>query len=51
MRIRALVQRIINQMRHDKRTMALILIAPVLVLSLVYFILKDTRFSCKIMEL
>lgn len=48
MRIRALVQRIINQMRHDKRTMALTLIAPVLVLSLVYFILKDTGFSCKI---
>ena len=48
MRIRALVQRIINQMRHDKRIMALTLIVPVLVLSLVYFILKDTGFSCKI---
>lgn len=38
MRIRALVTRILQQLRRDKRTMALLFFAPLLVLSLMYFI-------------
>lgn len=47
MRIRALAGRILNQLRHDKRTLAMMLIAPLLVLTLVYFILEgsDTRLN------
>ena len=43
MRIKALVIRILQQMRHDKRTLALMLIAPLLVLSLIYFVLDETK--------
>jgi len=42
MRVRALTLRILNQLRHDRRTLALMLIAPVFLLTLVYFILADT---------
>jgi ABC-2 type transport system permease protein len=42
MRIKAMVIRILQQMRHDKRTLALMLMAPVLVLTLVYFVLDET---------
>ncbi|NLB53472.1 MAG: ABC transporter permease [Syntrophomonadaceae bacterium] len=38
MRVRALAMRIINQLRHDKRTLALMIFAPLLMLTLVYFI-------------
>ena len=41
MRIRALAFRILNQLRHDRRTMALML-CPYLSPTLVYFILEDT---------
>lgn len=41
MRIKALIIRIIKQILHDKRTLALILFAPLLILSLVYFILNS----------
>lgn len=40
MRIRALALRILNQLRRDKRTMALMIMAPMLMLTLVYFILE-----------
>lgn len=40
MRIRALIIRIIKQILHDKRTIALILFAPIIILTLVYFILN-----------
>lgn len=43
MRVRALAVRIINQMRHDRRTLALIILAPMLVLTLLYFILDETE--------
>ena len=43
MRIRAMVARILRQMRHDKRTLALMLMAPTLVLTLIYFILEETN--------
>lgn len=43
MRVRALAFRILNQLlRHDRRTLALMLVAPVFLLTLVYFILGDT---------
>ncbi|MCL2209288.1 MAG: ABC transporter permease [Treponema sp.] len=39
MRVKAIALRILQQMKHDKRTLALMLMAPVLVLSLIYFVL------------
>ena len=42
MRIRAMVIRILQQMRHDRRTLALMLMAPMLVLTLIYFVLEET---------
>lgn len=39
MRAKFLALRILQQLRHDKRTLALMMIAPILVLSLLYFIL------------
>jgi len=42
MRIKAMVVRILRQMRHDKRTLALMLMAPILVLTLIYFVLEET---------
>ncbi|MGI6302142.1 MAG: hypothetical protein ACOX52_13975 [Verrucomicrobiota bacterium] len=42
MRVRALAFRIINQLRHDRRTLALMLVAPLFLLTLVYFILAET---------
>jgi ABC-2 type transport system permease protein len=35
--------RILQQMRHDKRTLALMLMAPLMVLTLIYFLLEDTN--------
>jgi len=45
MRISAISSRILAQLRHDKRTMALVLVAPLLVLTLVYFILDTGNTS------
>lgn len=45
MRIKALTTRILTQVTHDKRTIALILIAPLVILSLVYFILNSESSS------
>lgn len=42
MKIRALAFRILNQLRHDKRTLALVLVAPLLMLSLMYMILDTS---------
>ena len=42
MRVRALAFRILNQLRHDRRTLGLMLVAPIFLLTLVYFILGDT---------
>lgn len=38
MKVRALAFRILNQIRHDKRTLALMIFAPILMLTLIYFI-------------
>lgn len=43
MRVRALVFRILNQLRHDRRTLGLMLGAPILVLTLLYFILAESE--------
>jgi ABC-2 type transport system permease protein len=42
MRVKALALRILNQLRHDRRTLALMLVAPLFLLTLVYLILGDT---------
>ena len=42
MRIKAVAVRILQQMRHDRRTLALMLAAPVLVLTIIHFVLEDT---------
>lgn len=42
MKVRALAIRILNQLRHDRRTLALMLVAPLFLLTLVYFILGDS---------
>lgn len=39
MRVRALTARILNQLVRDKRTMAIILVAPIIIMTLIYFIL------------
>lgn len=41
MRVRAIAGRILSQLRHDKRTMALVLVAPLVVLTLVYFVFQS----------
>ena len=43
MRVRALVFRILSQLKHDRRTLALMLGAPILVLTLLYFILAEAE--------
>ena len=48
MRIKAMVLRILNQLRNDKRTLALILCAPLLLLTLIYFILDSSTTELKV---
>ena len=48
MRIQAMALRILNQLRNDKRTLALILCAPLLVLTLIYFILDTSITDIKV---
>lgn len=45
MRMGAIVTRIIQQMKRDKRTLALLFLAPLLVLSLMYFIFNSNEAS------
>lgn len=45
MRIAAIITRIIQQMKRDKRTLALLFLAPLLVLSLMYFIFNSDEAS------
>lgn len=42
MRTRALARRILQQMRHDRRTLALMFFAPLLLLTLIYFMLNNS---------
>ena len=48
MRIRAMAFRIIKQLFNDKRTLALILCAPLILLTLIYFILDTTITDMKV---
>lgn len=48
MRVRALVIRIIRQFLHDKRTLALMLVAPLLILWMVSLIFNGNTYSPKI---
>lgn len=45
MKVRALTFRILNQLRHDKRTLALMFFAPMMILTLLYFILGSTNYA------
>lgn len=48
MRTKAMALRIINQLLNDKRTLALILCAPLLLLTLIYFILDTSITDMKV---
>jgi len=48
MRIRALIIRIIRQFIHDKRSMALLIAAPLLVLSLMYLVFNGDAYQPKL---
>lgn len=48
MRISALIKRIIQQLRKDKRTMALLFLAPLLILTLMYFIFDSETSDLKL---
>ncbi|MDD3654555.1 MAG: ABC transporter permease [Desulfotomaculaceae bacterium] len=48
MRVRALAVRILNQLRHDRRTLALMLAAPMLLLTLLFFILGEAEPTVKV---
>lgn len=47
MRIRALARRILHQFRHDKRTLALMFAAPLLVFTIVFYLLDDNGITVK----
>lgn len=42
MKVSALARRIISQIRHDKRTLGLVLIAPLLILTVIYYIFNSS---------
>ena len=48
MRIKAMAIRILSQFRHDRRTLALIIFAPLLILSLLYFIFESPTTAVKV---
>ena len=48
MRISALTSRILRQLSHDKRTIALVVFAPILIMTLLYFILGSDNSVFKI---
>lgn len=48
MRVKAVMFRILRQLRHDKRTVALMIFAPIFVLTLMYFIFGVSNYHPKI---
>lgn len=46
--MRSLILRIINQVKNDKRTLMLLIFAPILVLTLIYLLLGDSNYTPKI---
>jgi ABC-2 type transport system permease protein len=48
MRVKALAERILKQLSHDKRTIGLMFIVPLLLLTLIYYIFEGTDDSIKV---
>ncbi len=48
MKVRAMVGRLLNQMRRDKRTLALIFVAPMFLLAIIYLILSDAPLDLRV---
>ncbi len=48
MRVKALALRILKQMRHDKRTLALMFFAPLMLMTLVYFLLGSATTTIQV---
>ncbi|EUJ28021.1 hypothetical protein MFLO_12691 [Listeria floridensis FSL S10-1187] len=48
MRVLAIVKRIVNQFRHDKRTLALMFLAPILLITLLNYMFNSTSVEPKI---
>lgn len=48
MRVRAVMHRILLQLKHDKRTVGLMIFAPIIVLSLMYFIFGVSNYHPKV---
>ncbi|HEX3015481.1 MAG TPA: ABC transporter permease, partial [Desulfobacteria bacterium] len=48
MRTSAIIKRICQQMLRDKRTLALLFVAPLLMLSLMYFLFNSTTLEPKL---
>lgn len=48
MKIKAMALRILTQLRHDKRTVALMFLAPILLLTFLYFVLDSSQSDIKI---
>jgi ABC-2 type transport system permease protein len=48
MRVRALILRILRQFMRDRRTMALMIVAPILILSLMYLVFEGDAYSPKL---
>ena len=48
MRVRAVMLRILRQLKHDKRTVGLMIFAPIFVLTLMYFIFGVSNYHPRI---
>lgn len=48
MKIKAMALRILTQLRHDKRTVALMFLAPILLLTFLYFVLDSSQSDIRI---
>jgi ABC-2 type transport system permease protein len=47
-RMKALIFRILKQLKNDPRTLAIMLVAPLLLMSLIYFLLSDNDYNARI---
>ena len=46
--MKALIFRILKQLKNDPRTLAIMLVAPLLLMSLIYFLLSDNDYNARI---
>lgn len=51
MKILAIVRRVLKEMLRDKRTLALMFLAPILILTLMYFIFNGDENDLKIVSI